>query len=472
MELRNMKPTEKKKKKQDNFTEFLYEIIEEMKGYKHEWNIIADYKKGLILEEANKKVLRSKIIDHFGIGIRIITKSGERLISFNHIPKNWKDQLRKFKKRYEKEKTINYFIEDHRKKIWFGKKHYDYSFDNIKELSSNAKAELEDKKINYNIITKFESHSRWFINENSEIFQNWPRSVFVLKLYDKQNESYEKDVNIGNLEKLNPEKVIKKAKKYLEDLKKAKSFKPGRYNIIADGSLTSVFIHEALGHASESDLVLKNASCLKNKLEKKIGNEFTNVYDSPLGINHELQWGSYRYDDEGIKAKKTRIIENGILKTYLISLKTYYKLKADKRYKNYQLQPTGNSRVEDFSYTPLVRMSNTYIEKGDYNNQELIEELKNGLLLKKTLGGQVNTTAGNFQFNSFVGYIIKNRKIVGSIKGASLQGNTLEVLKNIIAIGKTYEKVGAGTCGKEGQGVPVGGFNPRILIKNAIIGTQ
>jgi TldD protein len=231
----------------------------------------------------------------------------------------------------------------------------------------------------------------------------------------------------------------------------------GKFPIICDSGLTDVFIHEAVGHASEADLVLNDDSCLKNKLNKKITDDNITIVDD---ATNDL-WGSFFYDDEGVKAKKTKIVENGVLKTFLTSRETALRLNLSK---------TGNARSQDSSFLPIVRMSNTYIEKGDLSFEEMLEDLKNGYYLVGSKGGQVNTKTGNFTFSADYGFEIKNGQIQSPVKGVSLSGNTIETLNNICGIENKYEVGSPGMCGKGGQSVPVIGNCPKIMLKKALVG--
>ena len=242
-------------------------------------------------------------------------------------------------------------------------------------------------------------------------------------------------------------------------LLKSKMPKGGKMNIIADSGLTDVFIHEALGHASEADHILENQSCLKGKIGKKIAPNNVTVIDDSRGKN--CSWGGYFYDEEGIKSHKTEIIKNGVLKTYLHSRETA---------KLFNAKPTGNARAQDVSFKPCVRMSNTYIEKGDHSFEEMLQELKNGYYLVGSKGGEVDPAKGVFQFSCVQGFEVKNGELGERLRNVALSGNTLLTLNNITAMTKKYYGIFVGFCGKSGQTAFAAGDCPRILIKNAIIG--
>jgi len=232
----------------------------------------------------------------------------------------------------------------------------------------------------------------------------------------------------------------------------------GKMNVIMDQSLVGVFIHEAFGHASEADAVKANRSILSGLLGKKVGNESISVIDDPTipGMR-----GSYAYDSEGTKAERREIVKNGILVGYLHSLETAAYLNA---------KPNGAARAMDFSHKPIVRMSNTFIENGEYSLEELAEIVKNGIYLAKSYGGYVNPSIGQFYFTAQEGYIIENGKIGKKVQNVSMSGLTLEVLKNVLGVGNDLKLAFPGTCGKEGQWVPVTGGGPHIAVKDVVVG--
>lgn len=152
-------------------------------------------------------------------------------------------------------------------------------------------------------------------------------------------------------------------------------------------------------------------------------------------------------------------MKNGILKSFINSRETAYQL---------NMNPTGNARAA-FGHEPLVRMSNTYLKPRDQSFDELIEDVKEGVYLKGSRGGQVDTTRGTFQFNAERSFKIENGRITTPLRDVSMSGNILEVLKNVDAVGSDF-KINAGFCGKYGQTVAVGDGGPHIRIKNVLIG--
>lgn len=240
------------------------------------------------------------------------------------------------------------------------------------------------------------------------------------------------------------------------DLLTAKPAPSGCFPIVADNYLTGVFIHEAVGHAVEADLVLLDDSILHDQMNKKIGSHIVNIYDDS---SNKDGFGYYPYDVEGVKTRKNQIVKDGELVSYLSSRESAGKL---------NIPLTGNAR-SSISDQPQVRMSNTYLEPGDLSFEELIEDINDGIYLKGSRGGQVDTGKGIFQFNATEAYKIENGELKDHYRDVSLSGNILETLKGVDGIGSDF-KLSVGYCGKGGQTVPVGDGGPHTRILNAMVG--
>jgi TldD protein len=247
------------------------------------------------------------------------------------------------------------------------------------------------------------------------------------------------------------------ASKTALDLLKAKTPKGGTLPVILDPELAGVFAHEAVGHASEADLVLQNDSVLSGKLGKQVASPLITVIDDPT-IH---AFGYYPFDAEGAPSKKTVLIQNGIMNSYMHSRETAGTFDGESGV-------SGNARAQGYS-VPVVRMSNTYIDNGDTSFDEMLEEIKDGIYLIGSRGGQVNTGEGIFQFNAEKGYLIKNGEITELVRDISLSGQILEILNQIQRVGNDM-KLHAGHCGKAGQTVPVTDGAPHISIKKATVG--
>jgi TldD protein len=229
----------------------------------------------------------------------------------------------------------------------------------------------------------------------------------------------------------------------------------GKFPVVMDPELTGVFIHEALGHASEADLILKNDSILKGKMGTQIGSSLVTIIDDATMD----AFGYYPYDSEGVKTRKNILVEDGILKSLLSSRETASQL---------DITPSGNARsvVGD---QPIVRMSNTYLKPGELKFEELIEDMDSGIYLKGSRGGQVDTGKGVFQFNAAESFLIENGEVKNPLRDVSLSGNILEMLLKVDGVGSDF-KMGVGFCGKSGQTVPVGDGGPHVRVKEATVG--
>jgi TldD protein len=238
------------------------------------------------------------------------------------------------------------------------------------------------------------------------------------------------------------------------DLLDAEAPKGGSFPVILDQELAGVFVHEAVGHATEADIILEGGSCLEGRLGEKIGSELVTVKDDPS----MRQNGYYPFDDEGSASQETVLVKNGILGSYLHSRETAGRLGGVPR--NARAQGTDR---------PIVRMSNTYIANGDWKLDEILDELGDGVYLLGSRGGQVNTAEGVFQFNAKRGYLVEKGERTKLLRDASLSGKILEILKDVKAVGDDL-KFNSGRCGKNGQLVPVSDGSPHLMIEKATVG--
>ena len=243
----------------------------------------------------------------------------------------------------------------------------------------------------------------------------------------------------------------------LLNLLKAPTLKAKNMTVVLSSKAGGTMIHEAVGHGLEADLVFEDMSVYKNRLGKKVANEKISVVDD---ATRPYMRGSFAYDDEGEKAQNTLLIENGILKNYML----------DKRYaRKAGLTTTGNARRESFRYPPIVRMSNTYILPGSDDPDDIISSVDEGLFVKRMGGGQVNPATGDFVFEVAEGYLIKSGKITDMVRGATLVGNGPKLLNEIDMVGNDFG-IEVGTCGKSGQGVPVSDGEPTLRIPSILVG--
>jgi TldD protein len=237
----------------------------------------------------------------------------------------------------------------------------------------------------------------------------------------------------------------------------AKRSPSGRFPVISDPNLAGVFAHEALGHAAEGDIVTSGDSILEGQIGRQIASENITIVDDSTVANG---FGSFPYDDEGVKGERKVLIKDGILVGFILNRQTAHKL---------GMECNGGARAESYAAKPLVRMSNTLIEKGDFTFEEMLEDIKYGIYAKGTRGGEVDTAKGSFQFSAQEAFLIENGEITSPLRDVSLSGMTLQILNNIDALGKDFALADPGFCGK-GQLVPVGDGGPHIRIKEAVVG--
>lgn len=255
----------------------------------------------------------------------------------------------------------------------------------------------------------------------------------------------------------NPEEIAERAAKRAILMLSAKQSPALVMPVVLDKSAGGTMIHEAIGHSLEADLIQKGMSKFKDKIGEKVASSIVTVVDDPTIPG---QFGSYNFDDEGTKSKRTVLVDKGVLTNYL-----YDNLSALKDGK----ESTGNGRRESYQHKPIPRMSNTFILPGISAAKDIISRVKKGLYVKRMGGGQVNPVTSDFVFDIKEGYMIENGEITYAVRGAILTGNGLEVLQNIEIIGDELEFM-PGRCGKDGQLVPVGDAEPTMLISEIIIG--
>ena len=236
---------------------------------------------------------------------------------------------------------------------------------------------------------------------------------------------------------------------------------PGTYPAIVDPELIGLFLHEALGHASEGDLVATKESVLEGRLGSSIASEIVTVYDDG-GIT-----GGYMvpFDDEGVPKSKTTVVEKGTLQGFLLSRDTATEL---------GLEPTGNARAQNFENKPIVRMTNVYMQPGDLSFEELVKGIDYGFYLRGrgSLGGQVDVGGGTFTFRAGPSYLIEKGELKHMVRAVNFAGNVLETLKTIDAVGKDFAVSTSvfGGCGKDGQLAKVGDGGPHARFGKVIIG--
>ncbi|MBI5191323.1 MAG: TldD/PmbA family protein [Nitrospirae bacterium] len=231
----------------------------------------------------------------------------------------------------------------------------------------------------------------------------------------------------------------------------------GRMPVVISSEAGGTMVHEAVGHGLEADLAQNGLSVYAGKVGRQVGSPLVTVIDDPTIPGRR---GSYRFDGEGTPARKTVLVEDGVLKGYM-----YDRLTAMKD----GVVSTGNGRRESYTSRPIPRMTNTMIAPGTSNPAEVIRSCGKGLLVKKMGGGQVNTVNGDFVFEVGEGYLIEDGVVGEPVRGATLVGNGPNVLMGISMVG-TDLGFAIGTCGKDGQGAPVSDAQPTLLIDDIVVG--
>jgi TldD protein len=316
-------------------------------------------------------------------------------------------------------------------------------------------------QVNYRDI---EAEKVYFNSEGQLIRLQTANSHVLLQAVAKEGPQQQgymaSDGNTGGYEMLqNAHGLGTKAAEQALELLRAKPVKADKYNIIMDPLLTGTFIHEAFGHACEADGVLAGESILAGKVGQTVGNSVISVIDDGT-IKNAYGWTPF--DDEGMVGHRTQLVKDGILMGYLHSLETASKM---------GVSPTGNARSNSIGNPPIVRMTNTYLSPGDMKLEELIHELKNGLLCVSWVYGYVEPADGSFMFKMKKAYQVENGEKTQIYRDAAISGLTLDVLNRITGISRDLE-MDVGTCGKGGQDAPVTSGGPYTMIKDMVIGGQ
>ncbi len=232
----------------------------------------------------------------------------------------------------------------------------------------------------------------------------------------------------------------------------------GQLPVVIERGGGGVLFHEACGHGLEADLVNKGASVFRDRLGELVAApSVTLVDDGTMGV----EWGTIAIDDEGCPTQRNVLIEDGVLTDYMWD---HLRSRAAGR------PASGNGRRQSYQHLPMVRMTNTFVTNGDAEPRDIIADTKNGVYVAQLGGGQVNTATGDFVFGMTEAYLIENGEITAPLREGNLIGNGPEVLQNIEVIGNDFAMGSPGTCGKDGQGVPVGDGQPTLRVGALTIG--
>ena len=278
---------------------------------------------------------------------------------------------------------------------------------------------------------------------------------------DKIENGFEAPGTMGGFEyflnNVDVKALAKKAAEQTITMLGAKECPSGKMTVVIGNGNGGVIFHEACGHALEASAVSRNQSVFANKEGQQIASSIVNAVDDGTIVN---EWGSNNIDDEGNKTQRTILIENGILKNYLID---------DFNGRRMNKKGNGACRRQSYKYEPTSRMSNTYIMSGKSTPEEIIANTKLGIYAKTLSGGSVNPITGEFNFGCSEAYIIRDGKICEPVRDASLIGSGAEVLMNIDMVGNDLE-LSVGMCGAASGSIPVDVGQPTIRVQNILVG--
>ncbi len=242
------------------------------------------------------------------------------------------------------------------------------------------------------------------------------------------------------------------------DLLSAEEPRAGTMMVILDPDITGLITHEAFGHNCEADLVWAGESIVAGKEGQRLAAEIVTVVDDPTLANHN---GSYDYDDEGVPATRRELLSRGVLTQYLHSLETAA---------HFSSQPNGAARAASYDDLPVPRMSNTFIEAGDTDLEDLVAQVDKGVLVSRSHGGYVDTTRGHFSFSVETGYQVEKGKLGRQFRNCTLTGYTLETLAGVLGLSRQFKLLDRGMCGKRGQMVRTSIGGPYALVQQVTLG--
>ena len=239
---------------------------------------------------------------------------------------------------------------------------------------------------------------------------------------------------------------------------KARPAPSGTMPVVIKAGSGGVLFHEACGHGLEADLVAKGASVYQGKVGEQVASPLVTLVDDGT-MTHE--WGAIAIDDEGHPSQYNVLIQDGVLTDYMWD--HIRSRKAGRR-------PSGNGRRQSYQHLPMVRMTNTYVLNGQENPDDIIRDTQSGVYVAHLGGGSVNTATGDFVFGMTEAYLIENGEITEPLREGNLIGNGPQVLRDIDRLGNDFAMGNPGTCGKDGQGVPVGDGQPTLRVKALTVG--
>lgn len=406
-----------------------------------------------------------------GVGLRCIDENSKVYISTNNLDEdNLIDLTNKLKSNFckENDKEIKLVEKDihinHKIEINHDDKDIELIKDLVKKINRIA-TDYSDliSKIKV-MIYEYDQISK-IAKSNGDLFNNTNTLTrFMVIIYATENNQTESCMystagfkGYELLDGINWDKEIKDLCATAIEKLSAKDFKGGKYPVIIENGFGAILFHEACGHGLEADRVAPGLSIFKDDLGKRVGTSKVTLIDDGSIPN---AWGSVNLDDEGNIPQKNILIEKGILKKYLVDYVNQDKLNQ---------KVTGSGRRENYHYPPTSRMNNTYIENGTDSIEDMIKSISYGVYCKSMAGGSVMPATGEFNFKMSEAYVIENGKLGHMIKGATLIGNSKDILKSVEMVSSNLE-LGFGRCGSDSGWVPVTVGQPTIKISNMLIG--
>jgi len=272
----------------------------------------------------------------------------------------------------------------------------------------------------------------------------------------RQRDSYHMGFEMFD-NKVSPEEMARNAARESIDMLVAEDSPAGTMDVVMSNGWGGVLVHEAVGHPLEADNIARGIGAFTGKVGKKVAAECFTMVDNGTIPNYR---GTINFDDEGTQAQKNVLIENGVLNGYMTDI-----LSA----KQLDMKRTGNGRRESYRHMPIPRMTNTYIQKGSDNPDDILSSTKNGIYVQSLGGGSVNPVTGMFNFVCREAYLIENGKKTKPVRGATLIGSCMDIITKVDAVGEDLD-FGVGFCGKAGQTAEVTVGQPTVRIRGINVG--
>ena len=407
----------------------------------------------------------------YGVGIRVINQTNEIYVYTNN---DKRDNLLKlaqkaasmFEKRDIQNESLQYidYKNLHPIKVWpkdvnqnqkveLIKKAYQKA-DNYDDLITQVVVGLSDYTQNVQIANS----NGVFVEDERTRVRMGIQAVATLK-GEKQTGYLGPGSHMGFefFDEIDIEKKAREAARMAVTMIKAGHAPQGKMPVIIDNKFGGVIFHEACGHGLEATSVAKNNSVFANKLGEKIASEKVTAIDDGTLPN---AWGSQNFDDEGHPAQRNILIKDGVLKGYMVDFLNGRRL---------DMESTGSGRRQSYRYSPTSRMTNTFIDNGQYSPDDIISQTEYGLYAKHMGGGSVNPATGEFNFNVREGYIVENGEIKKPVRGATLIGKGADILKKIDMVGNNLD-IAEGMCGSISGSVPAGVGQPTIRVSELTVG--